>query len=96
MFDWALAERCPPGVRLMLAGGLHPSNVAQAIHRVRPWGVDVSSGVEPPRPGHKDARKLRAFIRAAREPTATTSTPASWAPDPDPEVGPYDWTDDGA
>src|ERR671935_116587 len=46
VFDWALAEGVPAGVRLLLAGGLNAENVAQAIRRVRPWGVDVSSGVE--------------------------------------------------
>lgn len=66
-FDWALTDTVPPGVRLLLAGGLHPGNVEQAIRRVRPWGVDVSTGVETfPGSGHKDPRKLRAFIRAAR------------------------------
>ena len=45
-FDWALADVVPPGVRLLLAGGLNGENVAPAIRRVRPWGVDVSTGVE--------------------------------------------------
>ena len=59
--------RCPPGVRLLLAGGLNGENVAQAIRRVRPWGVDVSTGVETtPGSGRKDARKLRRFIDEAR------------------------------
>ncbi len=66
-FDWALTDSVPPGVRLLLAGGLHPGNVEKAIRRVRPWGVDVSTGVETtPGSGRKDPRKLRAFIRAAR------------------------------
>ena len=46
VFDWALADAVPPGVRLLLAGGLNGENVAQAIRRVRPWGVDVCTGVE--------------------------------------------------
>jgi phosphoribosylanthranilate isomerase len=46
VFDWSLAEGAPGGVRLLLAGGLNAENVAEAIRRVRPWGVDVSSGVE--------------------------------------------------
>jgi phosphoribosylanthranilate isomerase len=66
VFDWRLAEGAPGGVRLMIAGGLTPANVGEAILRVRPWGVDVSSGVEAT-PGQKDPRKLRRFIEAARE-----------------------------
>ena len=66
VFDWALADAVPAGVRLLLAGGLHRRNVAQAIQRVRPWGVDVCSGVETtPGSGRKDARKLRRFIEQA-------------------------------
>ena len=65
VFDWRLAEGAPSGVRVLLAGGLSPHNVADAIALVRPWGVDVSSGVEVAA-GRKDPRKLRRFIEAAR------------------------------
>lgn len=65
VFDWALAEGAPGGIRLLLAGGLNHENVGQAIRRVRPWGVDVSTGVEAA-PGRKDARKLRRFVEEAR------------------------------
>ncbi len=65
VFDWRLAEGAPSGIRLLLAGGLTPENVGDAIRLVRPWGVDVSTGVEES-PGRKDARKLREFVVAAR------------------------------
>ena len=65
VFDWQLADGVPGGVRLLLAGGLTPENVTEAIRRVRPWGVDVATGVESA-PGLKDPRKLRRFIEAAR------------------------------
>lgn len=52
--------------RLMLAGGLNPQNVADRVGRIRPWGVDVASGVEAGAPGLKDAGKVRAFIEAVR------------------------------
>jgi len=64
--DWdgaaALAKKYP----LLLAGGLTPENVAEAARRVKPWGVDVASGVES-RPGVKDEAKMRAFVKAVRE-----------------------------
>lgn len=50
---------------LLLAGGLTPENVADAIRRTSPWGVDVASGVEDA-PGHKDLRRVEQFLRAAR------------------------------
>jgi phosphoribosylanthranilate isomerase len=65
-FDWRLTEHLPGGVRLLLAGGLTPDNVAEAIAKVRPWGVDVASGVEMS-PGRKDPRKLRKFIETAKQ-----------------------------
>lgn len=65
VFDWSLAEGAPTNRRLLLAGGLTPDNVAEAIERVRPWGVDVSSGVEAG-PGRKDALKVSRFIANAK------------------------------
>jgi phosphoribosylanthranilate isomerase len=94
VFDWALADAVPAGVRLLLAGGLNGENVAAAIRRVRPWGVDVCTGVETtPGSGHKDARKLRRFIEQARSVTGTDAID-TWVPDP--EAAPYDWMADGA
>ncbi len=63
--DWDIAAALAPTCRLLLAGGLNPTNVAEAIGRVQPWGVDVSSGVEI-EPGRKDHEAVRAFIAAAK------------------------------
>jgi phosphoribosylanthranilate isomerase len=86
VFDWSLAEGAPSNRRVLLAGGLTPENVAEAIERVRPWGVDVATGVES-EPGHKDARKVRDFVRNAK------------AAAPRPYHGnegarPFDWEED--
>jgi phosphoribosylanthranilate isomerase len=54
------------GLKLVVAGGLKPENVGEAIEILRPWGVDVVSGVEE-RPGKKDPEKVRAFVKAVRD-----------------------------
>jgi phosphoribosylanthranilate isomerase len=65
VFDWSLVPRAVPH-RLVLSGGLHAANVAAGIQALRPWAVDVSSGVESSR-GVKDAALIRAFCDAVRE-----------------------------
>lgn len=63
--DWTLAQEAARSAPIILAGGLNPGNVAQAVQIVRPYGVDVSSGVEQC-PGKKDPDKVKAFIQAVR------------------------------
>ena len=62
---WELLRGFDPGVPLVLAGGLTPENVAEAVALVRPWGVDVASGVESS-PGRKDPDRVARFVRSAR------------------------------
>jgi len=66
---WDLLADFRPGIPVILAGGLTPENVAEAIRIVKPYAVDVASGVEQS-PGHKDAEKIRRFIHNAREAAA--------------------------
>jgi phosphoribosylanthranilate isomerase len=85
VFDWSLVDGVPDSVRLILAGGLTPENVADAVQSVEPWGVDVSTGVER-EPGKKDALKVKHFIERARA--------AAPAPYHGPDELPYDWYDE--
>lgn len=63
-FDWSLIPRVLP-LPVILSGGLHPGNVCEAVRVVRPWAVDVSSGVESAR-GIKDAQKITDFVAGVR------------------------------
>lgn len=63
--DWSAAAELAKKYPLLLAGGLTPENVAEAVGRVKPWGVDVASGVESAA-GEKDASKMKAFVRAVQ------------------------------
>lgn len=90
-YDYRLARLAPVGLHVVLAGGLHPDNVADAILMARPWGVDVASGVES-EPGKKDPKLVASFVHNAKavelppEATAATTTattsPYDWAADP--------------
>jgi phosphoribosylanthranilate isomerase len=85
VFDWGLVGEIPEGPRIILAGGLDPDNVGEAVRLAQPWGVDVSSGVEKS-PGRKDPLKVKAFIERARA--------AAPVPHRGPDDMPYDWMDD--
>lgn len=89
VFDWSLTDGVPTQVRLVLAGGLTPDNVTAAVRRVRPWGVDVATGVESA-PGRKDPVKLNHFVQRARLAGASLSE-GPYEPEDEP---PYDWMAD--
>lgn len=72
-FDWSQVADLPRRRRVILAGGLNPANVAEAVERVRPWGVDAVSGLEASS-GHKDPEALAAFITSARDALSEFST----------------------
>jgi phosphoribosylanthranilate isomerase len=72
--DWDRIAAVARGRSIVLAGGLAPDNIARAIARVRPGGVDVSSGIESER-GVKDPQRMHAFVRAARRAAASMESP---------------------
>jgi phosphoribosylanthranilate isomerase len=90
VFDWRLAEGVVDRNRLIVSGGLHAGNVGDAIAHLRPWGVDVSTGVES-EPGRKDPNKVRQFIQAVAR--ASDSIEVQRREHEPPRVGgtPYDW-----
>ena len=81
-FNWGIAAGLSQrGYSFLLAGGLAPHNVSRAVDEVKPWGVDVSSGVETN--GAKDHDKIRAFINNAREPSAFSDQPSAFSSEAD-------------
>jgi len=97
VFDWRLAEGVVDPARLIVSGGLHAGNVADAIAHLHPFGVDVSSGVEA-EPGRKDPRKVRAFVMAARAAAGERvddEATVGALDDGEEPGGPFDWREDG-
>lgn len=106
VFDWAILEGAPLNRPFILAGGLSPENVADAVRTVAPWGVDVATGVETS-PGRKDPAKMRRFIAAARSVEVvrdglSTDTGlghgfgAGYSTDLGREERPFDWEGDAS
>lgn len=93
VYDWGLTDNAPVGVRLIVAGGLNPTNVGDAIERIRPWGVDVGSGVEA-EPGKKDPNLVRDFVVSAREAYGRLGSDHPHARADGDE--PYNWQEDTA
>lgn len=95
VFDWSLAENLPLDQKVILAGGLTPENVKDAIEQVRPWGVDVSTGVERS-PGRKDPSKVMRFVNAAKDFDDGPRVEIDLDDDGRPVVEPYDfdWEED--
>ncbi|MDG2114663.1 MAG: phosphoribosylanthranilate isomerase [Actinomycetota bacterium] len=91
VFDWSVLDGRQRGLPLILAGGLRPDNVGRAIASVRPWGVDVATGVESA-PGRKDPTKVREFIANAR--AAGAAEEPDTAPFDLDGPAPYDWRDE--
>lgn len=86
-YDYSVVRLVPPRLHVLLAGGLHPGNVADAILTARPWGVDVASGVEA-EPGKKDPKLVAQFVKNARSVVLPDRE--------EPVSGPYDWKADAA
>jgi phosphoribosylanthranilate isomerase len=94
VFEWRLVEGVVDPSRLIVSGGLNSSNVKDAISHLKPFGVDVDSGVEAS-PGKKDPRKLRAFIAAAKQAAAEfIGDDASGIDSTDTEDSPFDWNEE--
>jgi phosphoribosylanthranilate isomerase len=101
VFDWSIAQHLPVDRPVILAGGLRPGNVAEAIAQVHPWGVDVSTGVEAS-PGRKDPVKVMRFVNAAKiddsiqlaRPTLDVEARRAALGSVGEDVYDYDWEDD--
>lgn len=91
VYDWSQAMSHVDPDRMILSGGLDPGNVAAAVANIRPFGVDVATGVEMA-PGVKDPRKVMAFINAVREAEAVSPRYRQEYTESFPEDEPFDWS----